>query len=100
MACMPQAAAFSHSSGMSGGCCMPLLRPEALETHEIGRVVDDFRRSAANAKRAGFDGVELHGANGYLVDQFLRDKSNRRGRGCRGTQRNTDPCCSCLGVLA
>ena len=54
------------------------VMPRALETHEIARVVDDYRRAAANAKRAGFDGVELHGANGYLVDQFLRDKTNQR----------------------
>ena len=56
----------------------PFVMPRALETHEIARVVDDFRRAAASAKRAGFDGVELHGANGYLVDQFLRDKTNQR----------------------
>lgn len=52
--------------------------PRALETEEIARVVDDYRRAAENAKQAGFDGVELHGANGYLVDQFLRDGSNKR----------------------
>jgi N-ethylmaleimide reductase len=56
----------------------PFVTPRALETHEIASVVDDYRRGAANAKRAGFDGVELHGANGYLVDQFLRDKTNQR----------------------
>src|ERR1700730_1717326 len=56
----------------------PFVMPRALETHEIARVVDDYRRAAANAKRAGFDGVELHGANGYLIDQFLRDKTNQR----------------------
>jgi N-ethylmaleimide reductase len=56
----------------------PFVMPRALETEEIARVLDDYRRAAANAKRAGFDGVELHGANGYLVDQFLRDKTNRR----------------------
>ena len=52
--------------------------PRALETHEVQRVVADFGRAAANAKAAGFDGVEIHGANGYLVDQFLRDGSNTR----------------------
>ena len=52
--------------------------PRALETHEVKRIVADFGRAAANAKAAGFDGVEIHGANGYLVDQFLRDGSNRR----------------------
>jgi N-ethylmaleimide reductase len=52
--------------------------PRALETHEVGRVVADYGGAAANAKAAGFDGVEIHGANGYLVDQFLRDGSNER----------------------
>jgi N-ethylmaleimide reductase len=52
--------------------------PRALHASEIAGVVDDFRRAAANAMRAGFDGVEIHGANGYLVDQFLRTTSNHR----------------------
>ncbi|WP_133366566.1 alkene reductase [Qipengyuania sediminis] len=50
----------------------------ALETEEVGRVVADYARAAENAKAAGFDGVQLHGANGYLVDQFLRDSTNLR----------------------
>lgn len=50
----------------------------ALETSEISGVVEDYRRAAERAKAAGFDGVELHGANGYLIDQFLQDSSNRR----------------------
>lgn len=52
--------------------------PRALGTGEIAAVVQDFRRAAANALRAGFDGVEIHGANGYLIDQFLRSTSNQR----------------------
>ena len=56
----------------------PFVTPHALTTAEVAGVVEDFRRAAANAKEAGFDGVELHGANGYLVDQFLKDKTNRR----------------------
>jgi N-ethylmaleimide reductase len=52
--------------------------PRALETREIAGIVEHFRQAAARAKRAGFDGVELHGANGYLIDQFLRDGSNKR----------------------
>jgi N-ethylmaleimide reductase len=56
----------------------PLETPRALETTEIPAVVDQFRKAAANAKAAGFDGVELHGANGYLLDQFLRDSANQR----------------------
>ena len=52
--------------------------PRALETSEIPRVVADYRRAAERAKQAGFDGVELHAANGYLIDQFLQSKTNRR----------------------
>jgi N-ethylmaleimide reductase len=52
--------------------------PRPLEVHEIPGVIEEFRRGAERAKAAGFDGVELHGANGYLPDQFLQDGSNRR----------------------
>ncbi|KRC31876.1 alkene reductase [Acidovorax sp. Root219] len=52
--------------------------PRALTTADIQAVVGDFRRAAANAMRADFDGVEIHGANGYLIDQFLRTTSNQR----------------------
>jgi len=52
--------------------------PRALETEEVAGIVEDFRRGAQNAKLAGFDGVEAHGANGYLIDQFLQDSTNRR----------------------
>jgi 2,4-dienoyl-CoA reductase-like NADH-dependent reductase (Old Yellow Enzyme family) len=56
----------------------PYSVPRALETEEIAGIVEDFRVGAANARRAGFDGVELHAANGYLFDQFLHDGSNKR----------------------
>lgn len=52
--------------------------PRALETSEIAGVVEDYRRAAERAKQAGFDGVELHGANGYLIDSFLQSKTNHR----------------------
>ena len=52
--------------------------PRALETSEIPGIVEQFRKGAENAKAAGFDGVEIHGANGYLLDQFLRDGANQR----------------------
>lgn len=55
-----------------------VLEPRALSTEEIPGIVDQFRQGAMNAKRAGFDGVEIHGANGYLLDQFIRSKSNQR----------------------
>ena len=56
----------------------PYPVPRALTLAEIAEVVEAYRKGAENAKRAGFDGVELHGANGYLLDQFLQDKSNQR----------------------
>jgi len=56
----------------------PFVTPRALERDEIPAIVDAYRRGAANALDAGFDGVELHGANGYLLDQFLQDRTNRR----------------------
>ncbi len=52
--------------------------PRALELQEIPSVVEEYRRGAENAKAAGFDGVEIHSANGYLLDQFLEDRSNHR----------------------
>jgi N-ethylmaleimide reductase len=54
------------------------VTPHALETAEVSGIVEDFRRGARLARESGFDGVELHGANGYLIDQFLRDGTNRR----------------------
>lgn len=56
----------------------PFETPLALSVSEIRGVVDSFREAAIAAKEAGFDGVEVHGANGYLLDQFLRDGANRR----------------------
>jgi 2,4-dienoyl-CoA reductase-like NADH-dependent reductase (Old Yellow Enzyme family) len=52
--------------------------PRALELTEIPGVIEDYRAGARNAQAAGFDGVEIHGANGYLLDQFLQDRSNQR----------------------
>lgn len=56
----------------------PFVVPRALELSEIPGIVAQYRLGALNAKRAGFDGVEVHGANGYLLDQFLQDGTNRR----------------------
>jgi 2,4-dienoyl-CoA reductase-like NADH-dependent reductase (Old Yellow Enzyme family) len=52
--------------------------PRALETAEVDGIVEAYRQGADNAKRAGFDGVQIHGANGYLLDQFLQDRANHR----------------------
>lgn len=56
----------------------PFVTPRALATEEIPGIVSAFRRGAENAKHAGFDGVEIHGANGYLLDQFLQSSTNQR----------------------
>ena len=72
-----------------------LLRPErpypvphALTLEEIPGIVEDFRRAAQNAQDAGFDGVEIHGANGYLLDQFLQDSTNTRDDAYGGSVEN------------
>lgn len=62
--------------------------PRALDAREIPDIVAQFRRAAGMARRAGFDGVEVHGANGYLIDQFLRDGSNRRTDAYGGSVQN------------
>ena len=56
----------------------PYVTPRALELDEIREIVAAYRKGAENAKAAGFDGVEVHGANGYLLDQFLQDSTNKR----------------------
>ena len=56
----------------------PFVTPRALELSEIPGIIEQYRQGAANALAAGFDGVEIHGANGYLLDQFLEDGSNHR----------------------
>ena len=71
-AVQPKGQAYTRSGKLE------LPEPRALSEADIAEVVQAFRRGAANAMRAGFDGVEIHGANGYLVDQFLRDGANKR----------------------
>jgi 2,4-dienoyl-CoA reductase-like NADH-dependent reductase (Old Yellow Enzyme family) len=56
----------------------PFVTPRALELAEIPSIVDAYRKGAENARAAGFDGVQVHGANGYLLDQFLQDSTNHR----------------------
>ncbi len=62
--------------------------PRALETNEIPRVVDDYRKAAERARAAGFDGVEIHSANGYLLDTFLQSKTNHRTDQYGGSVQN------------
>ena len=66
----------------------PHVTPRALETDEIPGIVADYAHAAACAKRAGFDGVEIHAANSYLIDQFLRDSTNRRTDRYGGSPEN------------
>lgn len=78
----PNVVAYTHSGKVD------VPTPHALSTAEIAEVVGQFRRAAAHALQAGFDGVEIHGANGYLIDQFLRDGANRRTDAYGGTIEN------------
>lgn len=73
----------SAESGM-----VPVSEPRALETDEIPGIIDDYRTATENAKKAGFDGVEVHGANGYLIDQFTRDGTNKRDDEWGGSVEN------------
>jgi 2,4-dienoyl-CoA reductase-like NADH-dependent reductase (Old Yellow Enzyme family) len=57
---------------------IPFVTPRALDPGELPSIIEGYRRGAENAQRAGFDGVEIHGANGYLLDQFLQDSTNHR----------------------
>jgi 2,4-dienoyl-CoA reductase-like NADH-dependent reductase (Old Yellow Enzyme family) len=90
-----------------------LLRPErpypvprALDTEELAGIVAAYKKGAENAKKAGFDGVEIHGANGYLLDQFLQDKTNLRTDNYGGPIENrarlmlevTDACIAVWGA--
>jgi 2,4-dienoyl-CoA reductase-like NADH-dependent reductase (Old Yellow Enzyme family) len=80
--------------------------PRALSLEEIPQVVAAYRKGAENAKKAGFDGVEIHGANGYLLDQFLQDKTNQRSDAYGGSIENrarlmlevTDACIEVWGA--
>ena len=78
--------AQTYISAESGMVDIP--EPRALSEEEIPAVVEQFRLGAENAKRAGFDGVEIHAANGYLLDQFLRSESNQRTDAYGGSVEN------------
>ena len=65
-----------------------MVTPRALETEEIPGIVEQFRQGAKNAMAAGFDGVEIHGANGYLIDEFIESGSNKRSDRYGGSLAN------------
>jgi len=83
----PSAIAAKSKTFIASGFA-EVSEPRALETEEIAGVVADYAHAAACARRAGFDGVELHGANGYLIDQFLRDGTNKRSDAYGGGVEN------------
>ena len=100
-------------SAIPAGGHVSLLRPKrdhvtprALDTAEIPAIVAAYRKGAENAKKAGFDGVEIHGANGYLLDQFLQDSTNQRSDQYGGSLENrarlmlevTDACIEVWGA--
>jgi len=66
----------------------PFVTPRALKAEEIPAIIEAYRKGAENALLAGFDGVEIHGANGYLLDQFLQDKTNHRQDAYGGSIEN------------
>ena len=76
-----------HKAHTYGGK-QPYAAARALGVDEIPRLIEDFRHAARNARAAGFDGVELHAANGYLIDQFLRDQANLRDDAYGGSIEN------------
>jgi N-ethylmaleimide reductase len=71
-----------------GGTFADVSEPRALALEEIPGIIESFRRGAANALAAGFDGVEVHGANGYLLDQFAKDGTNKRSDAYGGSIEN------------
>ncbi|QDO98414.1 alkene reductase [Ferrovibrio terrae] len=71
-----------------GGTFVDVSEPRALRLDELPAIVEGYRKGAANAIAAGFDGVEIHGANGYLLDQFLRDGINQRADSYGGSIEN------------
>lgn len=79
-----QADSISFTAQGPKACALPV----ALDHTGIRETVADFARSAANARRAGFDGVEIHAANGYLIDQFIRDRTNKRTDEYGGSAQN------------
>lgn len=84
----PEATVWIVDPQTGEGGMVPCSAPRALESFEVKAIIDDYRKAAENAKAAGFDGAEIHGANGYLVDQFLRRSANQRTDEYGGGQEN------------
>lgn len=84
----PSAIAITNSEVFTPEGMKPYVVPRELTVEELPVIVDGFKRAAENAKLAGFDGVEVHAANGYLLDEFLRDGSNQRTDNYGGSIEN------------
>jgi N-ethylmaleimide reductase len=84
----PQAKVWVVDPKTGVGSMVDCPVPRALATAEVADVVEQFRNAAGHAKAAGFDGVEIHGANGYIIDEFLRRSSNQRTDSYGGSQQN------------
>jgi len=84
----PSAIAAQGTTLDARGRPVPCEVPRALRSDEIAPLVDDWRQAALNAMEAGFDGMEIHGANGYLLEQFLQSRSNRRSDAYGGSIAN------------
>ncbi|MBP5856178.1 alkene reductase [Marivibrio halodurans] len=84
----PGATVWAWDAVAGRGGLVEAPEPRAMTIDEIEGTIEDFRRAAANAREAGFDAVEIHGANGYLIDQFLRESSNRRTDAYGGSVEN------------
>src|SRR5271168_5081472 len=83
----PSAIRAKSKTFIEGGFA-EVSEPRALEAAGIAAILEDYARAALNAKRAGFDGIEVHAANGYLIDQFLRDGANKREDAYGGSIEN------------
>src|SRR5665213_1235743 len=77
-----------EATSYTGTGFQPCVTPRALETDEIPEIIEQYRQAARNALAAGFDGVEIHAANGYLIEQFLRDSTNKRPDAYGGSREN------------
>lgn len=84
----PSAIAPRDGQAVTYSGMQDFVTPRALETEEIPQIIEQYRRGAENAKAAGFDGVEVHSANGYLLDQFLQDNANQRSDRYGGSIEN------------
>ena len=87
---LPVAPSAIRAAGQvfTGTAMKPFVTPRALESEEIPGLIDDYARAARNAREAGFDGVEVHAGNGYLLDQFLRSSTNQRTDAYGGSAEN------------